>query len=64
MPTGVVKFLNPEKGFGFIKQDDKTGTDLFVHKSEITGYITEGDRVEFEIGRGKKGLCATDVRKI
>jgi cold shock protein len=64
MPTGVVKFLNSEKGFGFIKQDDESGEDLFVHKSEIIGYISEGDKVSFEIGRGRKGPCATNVKKI
>jgi cold shock protein len=64
MPTGTVKFLNSERGFGFIEQDDKTAPDLFVHKSEILGYISEGDRVEFEIGKGKKGPCAINVKKI
>jgi CspA family cold shock protein len=64
MPTGTVKFFNSEKGFGFIEQDDKAGKDLFVHKDEVSGYISEGDKVEFEIGEGRKGPCATNVRKI
>jgi cold shock protein len=64
MSTGIVKFFNEEKGFGFIEQDDKTGKDLFVHKNEVSGYISEGDKVEFEIGEGRKGPCATNVKKV
>jgi cold shock protein len=64
MSTGIVKFFNSEKGFGFIEQDDKAGADLFVHKNEVSGYISEGDKVEFEIGEGRKGPCATNVRKV
>jgi len=61
---GTVKWFNGKKGFGFIKPDDSSD-DLFVHHSEIKvdGYATldEGQRVEFEIGQGKKGPCATNV---
>jgi CspA family cold shock protein len=64
MPTGTVKFFNSEKGFGFIEQDDQAGKDLFVHKDEVSGYISDGDKVKFEIGQGRKGPCATNVRKI
>ena len=64
MSTGTVKWFNGKKGFGFITPD--TGReDLFVHHSEVktTGYATleEGQRVQFEIGQGKKGPCATNV---
>jgi CspA family cold shock protein len=61
--TGVVKWFNNEKGFGFISREG--GDDLFVHYSEIRsdGYRTlnEGDKVEFEITQGKKGLQASSV---
>ena len=60
---GTVKWFNPNKGFGFIEQD--TGDDLFVHQSEIQQagfrYLNLGDRVEFEVGSGKKGPVALKV---
>jgi len=64
MSTGTVKWFDSGKGFGFIVPDDG-GDDLFVHHSEIKiqGYasLDEGQKVEFEIGQGKKGPCATNV---
>ena len=64
MSTGTVKWFDAKKGFGFIVLDDG-GSDLFVHYSEIKtdGYasLNEGQKVEFEIGEGKKGPCATNV---
>jgi len=66
LATGTVKFFNAEKGFGFISRED--GDDVFVHFSNIqsTGYKTldEGQRVEFEIGPGRKGDEAQNVRVI
>jgi len=62
--TGTVKWFNASKGFGFITPADG-GEDLFVHHSEIRteGYATldEGQNVNFEVGQGKKGPCATNV---
>ena len=60
MSSGTVKFFNQEKGYGFILQDDG-GQDLFVHASEIQGdrdtSLNEGQKVEYEVGQGKKGPC-------
>lgn len=63
METGTVKFFNEAKGFGFIAPDNGE-KDLFVHSSAIVnGPITEGDKVEFDIGEGKKGPCAENVSR-
>ena len=68
MNKGTVKWFDSGKGFGFITPEDG-GKDLFVHHSEIqTGsrYATlnDGQVVEFEVGQGQKGPCATNVRPL
>jgi len=61
---GTVKWFNADKGYGFIAPDEG-GDDLFVHHSEIRtqGYasLNEGQQVEFTVGQGRKGPCATNV---
>jgi cold shock protein len=63
---GTVKFFNSEKGYGFISQEQ--GDDVFVHYSAIQGdgykSLEEGQRVEFEIGNGRKGPEAQNVRPV
>ena len=64
--TGVVKWFNDAKGFGFITPENGQ-KDCFVHHSAIQGKgfktLAEGERLEFEIVRGPKGLQAANVRK-
>ncbi len=65
MATGIVKWFNDSKGFGFITPDDG-GDDLFAHFSEIQGSgfktLKEAQRVSFEVKAGPKGKQAANIR--
>lgn len=67
MAQGTVKWFNGTKGFGFITPADG-GTEPFVHHSQIQDYESNGladdQRVEFEVGEGRKGPHATSVRMV
>jgi CspA family cold shock protein len=64
--TGTVKWFNPDKGYGFITQED--GPDVFVHFSAIQGEgyrnLEENMKVEFDVTQGQKGPQATNVRPV
>jgi CspA family cold shock protein len=64
--TGTVKWFNNTKGFGFISQEN--GNDVFVHFQSIVGdgykSLDEGDKVQFTLANGPKGLQANEVRAI
>ena len=65
METGTVKWFNNAKGFGFIARE--SGDDVFVHFKAIIGegykFLDEGERVQFEVEKGPKGLQAKNVKR-
>ncbi|MDP7320612.1 MAG: cold-shock protein [Bacteriovoracaceae bacterium] len=64
MNKGKVKFFNETKGFGFITPENGD-KDIFVHVSNIEqGELNDGDQVEYEVGEGRKGPCAINVKKL
>lgn len=66
LKQGTVKWFNSTKGFGFIQQED--GDDVFVHYQSLVGdgyrTLEEGQKVEFEVTQGDKGLQAKDVKVV
>ena len=62
MTTGTVKWFNADKGFGFIAPEDGSD-DVFAHFSGINS-LNEGDKVEFEVQQGDRGLQATNISVI
>jgi CspA family cold shock protein len=67
MTTGIVKWFNGDKGYGFITPDDGSA-DVFAHFSAIqsSGYrsLEENQRVEFDITSGQKGPQAENIRPL
>ncbi|MFH6768921.1 cold shock domain-containing protein [Gaetbulibacter aquiaggeris] len=63
MKNGTVKFFNESKGFGFIIEGGSSN-EYFVHVSGLIDKIAEGNKVEFELKDGKKGLNAVNVKVI
>ncbi|MGQ0829761.1 MAG: cold-shock protein [Bacteroidota bacterium] len=61
MKSGIVKFFNETKGFGFIKSND-SNEEFFVHVSGLTEEIRQNDEVLFEVQEGKRGLNAVNVK--
>ena len=63
MPEGKIKKLVSDRGFGFVEGERG---ELFFHHSEVQGVpfeeLQEGQTLEYEVGQGKKGPCATNVR--
>lgn len=61
LKSGIVKFFNRSKGYGFI-QSEETTKEVFVHITELEDTIHKGDRVHFELGFSDKGLIAKSVQ--
>ena len=65
MPSGKIKKLVTDRGFGFVESDNG---ELFFHHSEVQGTtfeeLQEGQTIEYEVGQGRKGPCATSVRLV
>ncbi|KAA0230009.1 cold-shock protein [bacterium] len=66
METGTVKWFNEAKGYGFIQRE--SGEDVFVHFKAIQGdgfkTLSEGEKVQFDVERGPKGLLASNVTRV
>jgi CspA family cold shock protein len=68
MTTGTVKWFSNVKGYGFVNADDNQEEDIFVHFTaiEMEGYkkLTSGQKIEFDINEGPKGLQALNIRSV
>lgn len=68
MPTGTVKWFNNRKGYGFLVPDEQSDEDVFIHYSsiEMEGFktLSEGQKINFELADGPKGLHATNIRDL
>lgn len=62
MSTGIVKFFNESKGYGFIKEDG-TDKEYFVHVTGLIDKVAQDDLVSFDLQDGKKGMNAVNVRR-
>ena len=68
MPTGKIKWFNPDKGYGFIEQDDNN-KDVFVHWTSVEGLgnyerMREGEPVSYEVEQTDRGLKAVNVKRL
>ena len=63
MKQGMVKFFDDTKGFGFITEEC-SGEDYFVHSTGLSRRIKEGDKVEFELKEGQRGMQAHNVKPV
>jgi cold shock protein len=63
MKTGIVKFYNESKGYGFIVIDE-SNQEIFVHQTGLVDAIRQNDKVSFEEVEGKKGVNAVNVKKM
>ena len=68
MATGTVKWFSNIKGYGFVNTDENVEEDIFAHFSaiEMEGYkkLTSGQKIEFEVTEGPKGLQALNIRSV
>jgi cold shock protein len=62
METGVIKFFNEKKGYGFIV-DDKSEKDVFVHHTGLVDVVTNNDKVSYEVSEDARGKKAVNVKK-
>lgn len=62
MNTGIIKFFNETKGYGFVKEDVNQ-KEYFVHATGLIDKVKQNEKVTFELKEGKKGINAVNVKK-